>query len=387
MAKSYINKIISNTLPQCRNITTEAPFDVRSVVDTEADLYVKSTFQSGVAGDNIVYTYVGMVVTTKDTQDMFVLAKKPGSRDNYANTIQWRKIGGTDINPDDFGARIVDSVDDLTSLPFTFEGQFAIVKDTQGASEVNESGLYVLIDKTNNLWQKVVSTGGGQSGDISDVITTDGTVPTSGSGLSINGNDKDAFIEEIYLSNNDVMEGNKFYTSRGLNASDKNGGELKDEDFIVLSKGGDSYIKLFPTGLVDGNWIELSITDESLGLSMSDIKYIDRDGVIHTMEENPLVLPYETPISFGNDFTLNGLKETRHGDASEYVFGEGVGSTYNDVDIYTSNILPTVYAYSNGTPVKVLTEADKTEIITIIEENSEPEVITNPEIIALFDNI
>ena len=191
----------------------------------------------------------------------------------------------------------------------------------------------------------------------------------------------------MYLSNNDVMEGNKFYTSRGLNASDKNGGELKDEDFIVLSKGGDSYIKLFPAGSLDGNWIELSITDESLGLSMSDIKYIDTDGVIHTMEENPLVLPYETPISFGNDFTLNGLKETRHGDASEYVFGEGLGSTYNDVDIYTSNILPTVYAYSNGTPVKVLTEADKTEIITIIEENSEPEVITNPEIIALFDNI
>lgn len=358
------------------------PIDDRMVVDTIDDLTNLS----------LEPTYAGMMVSVVGTDenganivDTYILLK--GGRKYSKFISNWKKIGGTDINPDDFGARIVDSVDALTNLPFTFEGQFAIVKDTQGASEVDESGLYVLIDKTNNLWQKVISTGGSQSGDISDVITTDGTVPTSGSGLSINGNDKDAFIEEIYLSNNDVMEGNKFYTSRGLNASDKNGGELKDENFIVLSKGGGSYIKLFPAGSLDGNWIELSITDESLGLSMSDIKYIDAGGVIHTMEENPLVLPYETPISFGNDFTLNGLKETRHGDASEYVFGEGVGSTYNDVDIYTSNILPTVYAYSNGTPVKVLTEADKTEIITIIEENSEPEVITNPEIIALFDNI
>ena len=166
------------------------PIDDRMVVDTIDDLTNLS----------LEPTYAGMMVSVVGTDenganivDTYILLK--GGRKYSKFISNWKKIGGTDINPDDFGARIVDSVDALNNLPFKFEGQFAIVKDTQGESEVNESGLYVLIDKTNNLWQKVVSTGGGQSGDISDVITTDGTVPTSGSGLSINGNDKDAFIE------------------------------------------------------------------------------------------------------------------------------------------------------------------------------------------------
>lgn len=382
MAKKYISKTQgTDPIISSRNMIVAAPYDVRSVVDTYNDLFDKNTYS---------YTelYIGMLVITYDTQDVYVLSKLPGSRDNaikWAENIKWKKINASEINPEDYlsyyqeqlGAKVLNSADGLVGIANPFTGQFAYVKDDPNTSE-DESGLYIY---TGQGWKRIFtgnSTSG--SGDVSNVITTDGTIPESGTGFSISANDPNALIEETYVDS--VLESGKYYTSRGLSSSDKNGGNTLNTEYIKLTKGGESYIQL--NSADNTNWIELSIVDDSLGFGMKDVTWIDSEGVEHKMTESPLVLPKETPISFGDKVVdFKGMTETRSNDGGSYTFGVD-GSTYSDIDIYTSDVLPTVYAYADGTPVRVLTEGDKYELVNMISEATDFSSITDEQIADLF---
>ena len=381
MAKKYISKTEgTDPIIKSRNMLVAAPYDVRSVVDTYNDLFDKNTYS---------YTelYIGMLVITYDTQDVYVLSKLPGSRDNaikWAENIKWKKINASEINPEDYlsyyqeqlGAKVLNSADGLVGIANPFTGQFAYVKDDPNTSE-DESGLYIY---TGQGWKRIFtgnSTSG--SGDVSNVITTDGTIPESGTGFSISANDPNALIEETYVDNG--FEPNTYYTSRGLSSSDKNGGNALNTEYIKLTKGGESYIQL--NSADNTNWIELSIVDDTLGFGMGDVTWIDSEGVEYQMTESPLVLPKETPISFGDKAVdFKGMTETRS-DGSSYIFGND-GSTYNDIDIYTSNVLPTVYVYADGTPVRVLTEGDRYELENMISEATDFSIITDEQIRNLF---
>lgn len=382
MAKKYISKTQgTDPIISSRNMIVAAPYDVRSVVDTYNDLFDKNTYS---------YTelYIGMLVITYDTQDVYVLSKLPGSRDNaikWAENIKWKKINASEINPEDYlsyyqeqlGAKVLNSADGLVGIANPFTGQFAYVKDDPNTSE-DESGLYIY---TGQGWKKIFTGNSASgSGDISSVITTDGTIPESGTGFSISANDPDALIEETYVDNS--LEPNTYYTSRGLSSSDKNGGNVLNTEYIKLTNGGESYIKF--NSADNANWIELSIVDDSLGFGMKDVTWIDSEGVEHQMTESPLILPKETPISFGDKVVdFKGMTETRS-DGSSYIFGND-GSTYSDIDIYTSNVLPTVYAYADGTKVRVLTEGDKYELENMISEATDFSPITDEQIRSLFE--
>ena len=383
MAKKYINKTQgTDPIISSRNMLVAAPYDVRSVVDTYNDLFDKNTYS---------YTelYIGMLVITYDTQDVYVLSKLPGSRDNaikWAENIKWKKINASEINPADYlsyyqeqlGAKILNSADGLVGIANPFTGQFAYVKDDPNTSE-DESGLYIY---TGQGWKRIFTGNSASgSGDVSNVITTDGTIPESGTGFSISANDPNALIEETYVDS--ALESGKYYTSRGLSSSDKNGGNALNTEYIKLTNGGESYIKL--NSADNTNWIEVNIVDDTLGFGMKDVTWIDSEGVEHKMTESPLALPKETPISFGDKVVdFNGMSETRSNDDGVYTFGED-GSTYSDVDIYTSEILPTVYAYADGTPVRVLTEGDKYELVNMISESTNLPLITGEQISNLFE--
>ena len=396
MAKKYINKAEgTDPIVKARIMSIPAPYDVRSVVDTYNDLFDKSTYSYS-------ELYVGMLVITYDTQDVYVLSKLPGSRDNaikWAKNIKWKKINLSEINPANYlsyyqqklGARVVGSFDELLSpsLESPFAGMFGVVKVSaeSGSESEDESGLYVLTREPNTTasnWYRILGgSGGGNAGsglDVTEVITSDGSVPAAGTGFSIAANASDALIVETYVDNG--LEAGKYYTSRGLSSSDKNGGNVLNTEYIKLTNGGGSYIQL--NSSKDKNWIELNIVDDTLGFGMEDVTWIDTKGVEHQMTESPLVLPKETPISFGNkNVNFNGMTETRSNGNDIYTFGSG-GSTYSDVDIYTTDILPTVYAYADGKPVRVLTEGDKDELINMISEATDFTPITDTQIRNLF---
>ena len=396
MAKKYINKAEgTDPIIKARIMSIPAPYDVRSVVDTYNDLFDKSTYSYS-------ELYVGMLVITYDTQDVYVLSKLPGSRDNaikWAKNIKWKKINVSEINPEDYlsyyqqklGARVVGSFDELLSpsLESPFAGMFGVVKVSaeSGSESEDESGLYVLTREPNTTasnWYRILGgSGGGNAGsglDVTEVITSDGSVPAAGTGFSIAANASDALIVETYVDNG--LEAGKYYTSRGLSSSDKNGGNVLNTEYIKLTNGGGSYIQL--NSSKDKNWIELNIVDDTLGFGMEDVTWIDTKGIEHQMTESPLVLPKETSISFGNkNVNFNGMTETRSNGNDIYTFGSS-GSTYSDVDIYTTDILPTVYAYADGKPVRVLTEGDKDELINMISEATDFTPITDTQIRNLF---
>ena len=384
MGKLYtLGSPIANTFSVSKN----APLDDRLTVRYIADL------TDGENGGIAALVYKGMVVYVQEDNSLYVYIgassstwkhKKTGAPMNGGLASNWVKINSF-VAPESFleyyqeqlGAKILDSAESLYSIEKPFTGQFAYVKDDPNTSE-DESGLYIY---TGQEWMKIF-TGNSTSGsvDISSVITTDGTVPTSGTGFSIAADDPDALIEETYVDNG--FKPNTYYTSRGLNSSDKNGGSDIDFEFITLTKDGESYIKLNSSG--DSNWIELNIVDDSLGFGMEDVTWMDSEGVEHQMTESPLVLPKETPISFGDKVVdFKGMTETRS-DGSSYIFGND-GSTYSDVDIYTSKVLPTVYAYADGTPVRVLTEGDKYELVNMISEATDFSPITREQIASLFE--
>lgn len=368
MATSYIGQKTGSSYI----VNVAAPIDVRTVVDSVEDLTNKS----------ISYMYTGLIVNVKGTGDLYILTTHPRLATNINS---WVKISGDGVNPADYlsyyqeqlGAKVLNSADGLVGIANPFTGQFAYVKDDPNTSE-DESGLYIY---TGQGWKKIFTGNSASgSGDISSIITTDGTIPESGTGFSISANDPNALIEETYVDNG--FEPNTYYTSRGLSSSDKNGGNALNTEYIKLTKGGGSYIQL--NSADNANWIELSIVDDSLGFGMKDVTWIDSEGVEHQMTESPLVLPKETPISFGDKTVdFRGMTETRS-DGSSYIFGND-GSTYNDIDIYTSNVLPTVYAYADGTPVRVLTEGDRYELENMISEATDFSPITYEQIVSLFE--
>ena len=382
MGKSYISNAGGSALSSVKKFNVKAPFDVRSVVETYDDLYSKDTY-------SYTEVYVGMLVVVKDTKDLYVCTASPSVRDTtqdkWGAAIKWKKINASEINPEDYlsyyqeqlGAKVLNSADGLVGIANPFTGQFAYVKDDSNTSE-DESGLYIY---TGQGWMKIFTGNSASgSGDISSVITTNGSMPSSGTGFSIAADDPDALIEETYVDNG--FKPNTYYTSRGLNSSKQNGGSDIDFEFIKLTNGGESYIKLNSSG--DTNWIELYIADNdnSLGFRKEDVTWMDSQGVVHPMETNPLVLPKETPISFGDKTVdFNGMIETRSDGV--YTFGTN-GSNYSDVDIYTSKVLPTVYAYADGTPVRVLTEGDKYVLENMISEATDFSPITGEEIHNLF---
>lgn len=369
-------------------VDSASPLDVRTVVDSISDL----------TNGSIPKLYTGIIVNVKGTGDLYILTKHPRLSNNLDN---WVKVGGGDtiIDPADnleyyqekLGARVVDSVDELTSanLEDAFAGMLAVVKVGGESESEDESGLYVLTRTPNTTasnWYRILGgsgSGNASSGlDVSEVITSDGSAPAAGTGFSLSANDPEALIEETYVDNG--FEAGKYYTSRGLNSYDNNGGDtLEDVDYITLTNGGESYIKL--NSADNDNWIELYVVDDSLGFTMQDVTWIDENGVEHQMTENPLVLPKETPVSFGDSpVDFYGMTETRGDDPTTYEFGND-GSGYEDVDIYTINVLPTVYAYADGESVRVLTEGDKDELISKIDEVSDNFVpITDVEIQGLF---
>ena len=365
-----------------------APFDTRLTVQNIVDL------TNGENGGIAAQVYRGMVVYVHQDKSLYIYTglssstwknKNNGKLINGGDINNWKKIYGEEINPEDYlsyyqeqlGAKVLNSADGLVGIANPFTGQLAYVKDDPNTSE-DESGLYIY---TGQGWKKIFTGNSASgSGDISSVITTDGTIPESGTGFSISANDPDALIEETYVDNG--FEPNTYYTSRGLSSSDKNGGNALNTEYIKLTKGGESYIQL--NSADNANWIELNIVDDSLGFGIGDVTWIDSEGVEHKMTESPLVLPKETPISFGDKTVdFKGMTETRSNGDGTYTFGTD-GSTYSDIDIYTSNVLPTVYAYADGTSVRVLTEGDKYDLVNMISESTDFPPITDEQISNLF---
>ena len=381
MGKLYKN---GSPISNVYTVGVNAPFDDRLTVKSLADL------TDGENGGIAAQVYKGMVVYVQDENSLYIYTgsssstwkNSKGNLVNGGSISNWSKLivnpaDGLSYYQEKLGARILNSVDGLVGIADPFNGMLAYVKDDPNSSE-DESGLYIY---TGSAWKKIFTgSGTSGSGDVSNVMTFDGTVPSSGNGFSIVGNDPNAYIEETYVDNG--FEAGQYYSGRGLNSTDDNGGSLEDNvDYITLTNGGESSIKLNSGD--NPNWIELNIVDDSLGFTMQDVTWIDANGVEHQMESNPLVLPKETPISFGdNAVDFNGMTETRGDDPTTYVFGD-TGSEYGDVDIYTAESLPTIYAYSNNEPVRVLTEGDKIEIVNMIE-NSSIESISNEEILGIF---
>ena len=97
MGKTYLNLTTgTDNITKPRNITVASPYDVRTVVDTADDLYNKTTF-------GYSSLYIGMMVITYDTQDVYILSKLPNSRDNeikWRENIQWKKVGNDSVDID-----------------------------------------------------------------------------------------------------------------------------------------------------------------------------------------------------------------------------------------------------------------------------------------------
>ena len=163
MAKTYINATLgTDALNSARKINVAAPFDVRAVVDSYEDLFTKSTGEDSSNGFTYGELYVGMIVSTVDTHDVYVLTGLPGKRDSataWRNNIQWKKVNSVDFDPSQYlpyyqeklGAKILNSVDGLVGISNPFIGQFAYVKDDPNTSE-DESGLYIY---TGQGWKRI----------------------------------------------------------------------------------------------------------------------------------------------------------------------------------------------------------------------------------------
>ena len=371
-------------------VDVASPIDVRTVVDSISDL----------TNGSIQKLYTGIVVNIKGTGDLYILTKHP----RMANQLtSWVKVGGEDvvIDPADYlsfyeeklGAKVVDTFDELLDPAFdSFEGMFGVVKLGSSDSD-DESGLYVLTRTPNTTasnWYRILGgsgSGNASSGlDVSEVITSDGSAPAAGTGFSLDANDPDALVEETYVD--DYLHAGVYYTSHGINSSKANGGdELDGVSKIRLSNGGDSYIELTSTG-----GMKLYIADNTLGFTKDDISLIGSNGTEydHPYTNSSLPLTIQNiplgdgaMVKFDVDVDFTGFTETRDSDPTEYLFGQ-TGSGYEDLDLYSVTVLPTVYAYAEGEKVRVLTEGDKDELVNRIEDSMDFVPITQQEILGLF---
>lgn len=223
-----------------------------------------------------------------------------------------------------------------------------------------------LAEIIKGYWKKI-------DGDSSNCNVTFDEIHESGNGISIN--DTQNTLRD-YVSSDNLIKSNYFYSSMGLNTYEDS---VKGEDYIILSNGGDSYIKLFDGE--DGNWIELNIVDDSLGFSISDIKIKTEDGISGYINNTPLT--NGTQICFGKDIDFTGFSELRP-NGETYIFGID-GSNYGDVDIYAESKVVDVIVYKDGEPTKLLTEVEKVEIdekISNIDkkiENIAYEIMVDPD--------
>ena len=354
MAKTYIQLTEgTDAITQPRNITAAAPFDVRSVVDTYDDLFVKSTF-------GLTSMYIGMMVITADTQDVYVLSKKPGSRDNdtqYRNNIQWKKVGGSEFNPEDTATKIFDSFDSLTdgSISFPYKGMIALV---DGSSDAD--GLYILTktpasNPTN--WKKIDAT---ISPDIPGFnFNPDGEFDPNNApeGLLIT-SDKSSVVTDYLTSDNTIKDG-ELYTSQGINSTGEDNPLLVNVEYIDIyptDGDGESYIRLYKGG---DNWINIT-NPEDLGFTNITLKGGEK------YEGGDVVKGDK--LDFGRDVDFNGWQvKTNSGDI--YTFGDEVD--YDDIDIYREGNLPSAYITVNNITERILTESDKGDIVldTIPDED------------------
>lgn len=331
------------------SVGSAIPIDVRTVVDSVDDL------------TSVSKPYIGLLVNIKGTSDVYVLTK--GGL-NAKKLASWVKVGG--VSTEDLATQIVSSTDEITS-PYT--GQIVYIQDDTTSSE-DESGLAIYNGST---WVKISGTSGGGSSstETNSVINTSTTdnvsAPTSGTGLSVA---KDATTSvDDYASKITELSANVNYTSQGIRSYDDSGdGEFEGIDYILLgkSKNDNSYLKFFSNASDQEFWIEVSINDDSLDITKDDVTYYDENGVETTMTSSPIKVQKGKTIKFAKDVTLSGLFESRtytdtSKNQSDLVF-ESTGSTYEDLDIYTTNPVPAVYAYLNNTSVKVLTETDVNSI-------------------------
>lgn len=349
MAATYTSAL---TITSGFSVGSAIPIDVRTVVDSVNDL------------TSVSKPYIGLLVNIKGTSDVYVLTK--GGL-NAKKLTSWVKIGG--VSTDELATKIVSSTDEITS-PYT--GQVVYIKDDTTSSE-DESGLSIYDGTT---WVKISGTtsgGSSSTGDTSTVINTSTTdnvsAPTSGTGLSVAKDDTTSIDD--YANSTTELKANINYTSQGIRSyDDSSDGEFEGINYISLSNGGTSYLKFYSNATTDANWIEICIKDDTLGITADQITYYNADGVEVSMADiatdDKIQVAKGTTIKFATDVKLSGLNEERYyTDNSKNQFGlvfESTGSTYEDLDIYTTNPVPAVYAYLNNTSVKVLTETDVNSI-------------------------
>lgn len=331
MAQLYIG---DTNFGGCFHLNVAAPIDDRFVVETFNDLV--NNYLNG----EVSY-YTGMTVYVVDEKQIYVLTASASELEDLSIADEpetelkkyWIKISsGSSSN----GHPIVSSIDRLTdnSIDSLVKGSVVYVNNV---SDTLNNGLYILI--------------GDDGTDISNWMRNSGAVTIQ----------KTNEVVRDYISSGNTISSDKFYTSQGLNTYEDD--ETAGEDYITLSNGGSSYIKLY-NGSND-KWIVMNLVDDSLGFSIDDVSIIGSNGKVAGYL-NGTELSKGTLVKFGKDIDFTGFVETRP-DGTTYTFGVD-GSNYEDVDIYTEKDIVNVTVYDGSKSAKVLTDVDKDEIEDKISE-------------------
>lgn len=312
MARKYTSTI--NVSPY--NVGSAQPLDVRMVVEYIDDLKPASLLKT---------TYIGMVVYVLEDSSLYVCYSKPARATQSLSNVEdgWRKI---DV---DYSVRIVESEDNLTdgtTIKFPYQGMMAYV--------TSNDSLYILLtkgiakSKEIENWKKISIT---HTSSLDKVGIK--TAPEGGSGFMIAENEN--VIIEDYINVEKHIKASYFYTSKGVNSFDANTDFRYDS--VKLSKGGESYIKLFVNG---NNWMYIWDDDNSLGLKELSDKTIAK----------------ESSVCFGVNIQFTDGWRISFGDESES--RDFIESDYELIDIYRTEYSPVVYAYLKDIDVRVLTEDD-----------------------------
>ena len=313
--ESYVGTKLGGSI----NVSKGYPLDVKTVVETVADLK---------SGKLLNSSYEGLVVYVIEDKSLYVCFNKPSN--NKLTNVEdgWKKV---DI---DYSVRIVETEFNLTdgeTILFPFQGMMAYV--------TSESALYVLLTKgvenakDINNWRKITSS---SSSSIDKVGIN--VAPEGGSGFKITEN-KDVIIED-YVNVENYIKADYFYTSKGVNSFDSDSNFTYDS--VRLSKGGESYIELYANG---DNWILINDSDSTLGLSVS-VK--DGEFVMGEPIAKETFVCFGADIQFTDGWTISYGDETRPFEESDYEL----------IDIYRSEYSPEVYAYLKDIDIRLLTEDD-----------------------------
>jgi hypothetical protein len=313
--ESYVGTKLGGSI----NVSKGYPLDVKTVVETVADLK---------SGKLLNSSYEGLVVYVIEDKSLYVCFNKPSN--NKLTNVEdgWKKV---DI---DYSVRIVEAESNLTdgeTILFPFQGMMAYV--------TSESALYVLLTKgvenakDINNWRKITSS------SLSSIDKVGINVaPEGGSGFKITEN-KDVIIED-YVNVENYIKADYFYTSKGVNSFDSDSNFTYDS--VRLSKGGESYIELYANG---DNWILINDPDSTLGLSVS-VK--DGEFVMGEPIAKETFVCFGVDIQFTDGWTISYGDETRPFEENDYEL----------IDIYRSEYSPEVYAYLKDIDVRLLTEDD-----------------------------